>query len=105
MDNSSTLSAFPNAEKAREDDWNFTSSLPEAEISQSMSHHLRVVSSYIRIDFVVNRQAQDQTIHIIARFSNDTAQAISGVKFQVAVEKVSQTGGKRAGNGSWLSRK
>jgi hypothetical protein len=105
MDNSSTLSAFPNAEKAREDDWNFASSLPEAEISQPMSHHLRVVSSYIRIDFVVTRQAQDQTIHIVARFSNDTAQAISGVHFQVAVEKVSQTGGKRVGNGSWLSRK
>lgn len=96
MDNSSAPSAFSNAEKAREDDWNFASSLPEVENSQPMSHHLQVVSSYIKIDFVATRQAQDQTIHIIARFSNDTAQAISGVHFQVAVEKVSPTWEKGA---------
>jgi hypothetical protein len=96
MGNSSAPSAFSNAEKAREDDWNFASSLPEVENSQPMSHHLQVVSSYIKIDFVATRQAQDQTIHIIARFSNDTAQAISGVHFQVAVEKVSPTRGKSA---------
>jgi hypothetical protein len=53
-----------------------------------MSHQLQVLSSYIKIDFLATRQVQDQTIHILARFSNDTLQAISGLHFQVAVEKV-----------------
>jgi ADP-ribosylation factor-binding protein GGA len=105
MDNSSAPSAVSKAEKTREDDWNFASSLPEAENSQPMSHHFQVVSSYIRIDFVATRHAHDQTIRIAARFSNDTAQAITGVHFQVAVEKVSQPGGNCIGNGSWLREK
>jgi ADP-ribosylation factor-binding protein GGA len=88
MDNSSAPSAPSNADKVREDEWNFASSLPEAESTQPVSHHLQVLSSYIKIDFLATRQAQDQTIHIIARFSNDTSQAISGLHFQVAVEKV-----------------
>jgi ADP-ribosylation factor-binding protein GGA len=105
MDNSSAPSAVSKAEKTREDDWNFASSLPEAENSQPMSHHFQVVSSSIRIDFVATRQAHDQTIHVAARFSNDTAQAITGVHFQVAVEKVSQPRGNGMGNGCWLREK
>ena len=88
VDNSSTPSASSKPDKAREDDWNFASSLPEAETTQPMSHQIQVLSSYIKIDFLATRQAQDQTIHIVARFSNDTLQAISGLHFQVAVEKV-----------------
>jgi ADP-ribosylation factor-binding protein GGA len=90
MDNSSAPSASSKPDKAREDDWNFASSLPEAESTQPMSHHLQVLSSYIKIDFQATRQASDQTIHIVALFSNDTPQAISGLHFQVAVEKVSK---------------
>ena len=88
MDNSSTTLASSKPEKAREDDWNFTSSLPEAEPTQPMSHQLQVLSSYIKVDFLATRQAQDQSIQILARFSNTTPQAISGLHFQVAVEKV-----------------
>ena len=90
MDNSSAPSVSAEPDKAREDDWNFTSSLPEAESTQPTSHDLQVLSSYIRIDFQATRQAQDQTIHIVAHFSNNTNQSISGLHFQVAVEKVSR---------------
>jgi ADP-ribosylation factor-binding protein GGA len=88
MDGSSAPPAPSQPDKTREEDWDFASSLPEAEITQPMSHELRVLSSYIKIDFLATRQVQDQTIHILARFSNDTLQAISGLHFQVAVEKV-----------------
>ena len=88
MDDSSTPSASSKTDRPREDDWNFASSLPETELSQPMSHQLQVLSSYITIDFLASRQAQDQSIKILARFSNNTLQAISGLHFQVAVEKV-----------------
>ena len=76
--------------KARDDDWDFASALPEAEPSQPMTQHLQVLSSYIKIEFLATRRTQDQVIHIVARFSNETLQSVSGLHFQVAVQKVCQ---------------
>lgn len=82
----STTAAVP--QKPRDDDWNFASALPETEPSQPVAQHLQVLSSFIKIEFLATRRTQDQTIHIFARFSNETQQSVSGVHFQVAVQKV-----------------
>ena len=68
---------------AVEDDWNFTSSLPE----QLDTNTIQVHSSKIAIEFTARRQPGQPLISIQARFSNQTPQAISGIHFQVAVEK------------------
>ena len=66
-----------------EDDWNFASSLPEQPESSTLQVHL----SKIAIEFTARRQPGQPLINIQARFSNQTPQAISGLHFQVAVEK------------------
>ena len=66
-----------------EDEWNFASSLPE----QPESNTFQVHSSKVAIEFTVRRQPGQPLINIQARFSNQTPQAISGLHFQVAVEK------------------
>lgn len=76
------------ATKSHDDDWDFTSALPEADDSQPTSHKVQVLSSHIKIEFLAKRQAADQAIHITAYFSNETVQSVSGLHFQVAVEKV-----------------
>lgn len=66
-----------------EDDWNFASSLPEQPESDTFQVH----SSKIAIEFTARRQPGQPLINIQAQFSNQTSQAISGLHFQVAVEK------------------
>lgn len=89
MDAPSSTATANGADKPRDDDWNFASSLPEVvESSQPLSQHLQVSSSFVKIEFLATRRTHDQAIHIIARFSNGTPQSISGLHFQVAVEKV-----------------
>jgi ADP-ribosylation factor-binding protein GGA len=73
---------------ARDDDWNFTSSLPDADSSLAAAHRILVQSSSLKIEFLASRQGLEQTIHIDGIFSNETIQSISGLHFQVAVEKV-----------------
>ncbi|OAL31482.1 hypothetical protein AYO22_01074 [Fonsecaea multimorphosa] len=65
-----------------EDEWTFESSLPEPQTVQ-------VLSSPLAIDFEARRTpGQNNVIQITARFSNTTpAQRITGLHFQVAVEK------------------
>jgi ADP-ribosylation factor-binding protein GGA len=68
-----------------DDEWNFASALPEP--SQPTSNTLQVHVSSIKIDFTASRAAGQQQIHIQSHFSNQTMQRISGLHFQVAVEK------------------
>ncbi|KAJ9638091.1 ARF-binding protein [Knufia peltigerae] len=64
-----------------DDEWTFESSLP-------VSTTVKVLSSDIDIEFEPRRLAGPSgSIQITARFSNSTAQRITGVHFQVAVEK------------------
>jgi hypothetical protein len=63
-----------------EEEWNFESSLPE-------SSTVKVLASSIEIDFEPRRPAGAANIQITARFSNTTHQRITGLHFQVAVEK------------------
>ena len=69
-----------------DEEWSFTSSLPETAVPTS--HRLQVLSSYVVIDFNATRPPGQSTIHITVQFSNATQQSISGLHFQVAVEKV-----------------
>lgn len=63
-----------------EDDWTFESSLPEPRA-------VNVLSSSVQIEFEARRPSAQTDIQITARFSNTTDQRISGLHFQVAVEK------------------
>ena len=73
-----------------DDDWNFTSSLPEATPTLPTSNTIAVLNSAeLNIEFQAKRtSAQSSDIHIQARFSNNTPQAINDLHFQVAIEKV-----------------
>ncbi|KAK2763854.1 hypothetical protein FQN54_009472 [Arachnomyces sp. PD_36] len=76
---SSTINA------AADDEWNFTSALPESSLPSS--NRVQVLNSSIRIDFTARRVPGQPIIQATAQFSNSTSQPISEVHFQVAVEK------------------
>ncbi|KIW11632.1 hypothetical protein PV08_10934 [Exophiala spinifera] len=63
-----------------DDEWTFESALPVSTI-------VKVLSSDVEIEFEPRRLAGASGIQITARFSNSTAQRITGLHFQVAVEK------------------
>lgn len=64
-------------------DWDFASALPE----QPETNVIQVHSSKIGVEFQAQRQPGQPAIRIQVRFSNQTQHAITGVHFQVAVEK------------------
>lgn len=68
------------APAAAEDEWQFESSLPPARTIQ-------VHTSSVKIEFEPRRVPGQNVIQISARFGNTTAQRITGLHFQVAVEK------------------
>jgi hypothetical protein len=77
------------AKAQEEDEWNFASSLPESTALPT-SNKVQVLNSSLRIEFVARRHpSQPRQIHVIALFSNTTAQPLNELHFQVAVEKVS----------------
>lgn len=65
---------------AADDEWTFESSLPVSSI-------VKVLSSDVEIEFEPRRLAGTSDMQITARFSNSTHQRITGLHFQVAVEK------------------
>lgn len=74
--------------EAEEDEWDFTSSLPESGALPS-TNKVAVLDSSLRIEFVVRRHPnQARQIHIVGMFSNRTSQPLQELHFQVAVEKV-----------------
>ncbi|ETN37835.1 uncharacterized protein HMPREF1541_07458 [Cyphellophora europaea CBS 101466] len=76
----------PAAPAATDDEWNFASALP----SEPESSTIQVHSSQrgISVAFHSKRQASNNAnIHITASFSNTSAQVITGLHFQAAVEK------------------
>lgn len=76
------------APATEDDEWNFASSLPPSNVLPS-TNKVQVLNSQLRIDFVARRvPSVPRQIHIQAVFSNTTAQPISELHFQVAVEKV-----------------
>lgn len=71
---------------ATEDEWSFASALPEN--TWPTTNRVEVHSSSIKIEFLATRPNGDETIRIMAKFSNNTTKSVHGLHFQVAVEKV-----------------
>lgn len=71
---------------AADDEWDFTSALPESSLPNS--NQMQVLNTSLRIDFISKRVPGQPTIQVKAQFSNNTSQPISELHFQVAVEKV-----------------
>jgi hypothetical protein len=66
---------------AGDDEWTFTSALPE-------DVPIAVLNSSVKIEFSPRRNPGDNNIHVAALFSNTTAQPINELHFQLAIEKV-----------------
>ncbi|KAE8375071.1 VHS domain-containing protein [Aspergillus bertholletiae] len=76
-----------NTKAPDEDEWDFTSSLPESNALPT-TNRVQVLNSSLRVEFVVRRHPQQaRQIHMVALFSNGTSQPLSELHFQVAVEK------------------
>lgn len=86
-----TASHIPVAQNSNgasaDDDWNFSSALPEDSLPSSNS--LTVSSKEVQISFDISRRKTDDTIiDILAKFTNKSANPITEYTFQVAVTKV-----------------
>lgn len=76
-----------------DDEWNFSSSLPpEAptpEVPTKPREHKSTVSdTNLRTEFLAKRVGSNNSIDIVFSFTNNTAQPISELHFQLAVTKV-----------------
>ncbi|KAF1980956.1 VHS domain protein [Aulographum hederae CBS 113979] len=72
----------PHSAASTEDEWTFASSLPD------QAHDLTVVKSNIVVNWHVSRpDANSDNILILSKISNNTAQPVTELTFQVAVTK------------------
>lgn len=72
-----------------DDDWNFTSALPDDGSELPTQNNLIVSNTSVKIDFRVERlESSDSSISINASFSNNTPSLITEYTLQVAVAKV-----------------
>lgn len=74
----------PSSAATADDEWTFNSALP----SEPDSSTIQVHSGSLNIAFHAKRQPSNaNNIHLTASFSNSTSQPVTGLHFQVAVEK------------------
>ncbi|KAI9786528.1 MAG: hypothetical protein M1816_007910 [Peltula sp. TS41687] len=70
------------------EEWAFASALPEPANDLPTSSVITVTNSTINVVFAVSRPTPtDATLHLLARFSNNVAQVVSEMHFQVAVTR------------------
>lgn len=90
MSQSSSAGKQPAA--TEDDEWNFSSALPESSSQQQQvprEHKRTITDGSIRAEFLANRAtASSPAIDMLFSFSNNTAQPISELHFQLAVTKV-----------------
>ncbi|KAJ4387951.1 ARF-binding protein [Gnomoniopsis smithogilvyi] len=82
-------SPAPATQSNDDDEWNFASALP-TEVSAALprEHKVVVSNTSLKIDLLANRATGTaNSIHLLFAFSNNTAQPISEVHFQLAVTK------------------
>lgn len=73
-----------------DDEWSFSSSLPPAASSKPREHKGTINQSLLRTDFLAGRTTgASNSIHITFAFSNNSAQPVTELHFQLAVTKVS----------------
>ncbi|ROW15652.1 hypothetical protein VPNG_02070 [Cytospora leucostoma] len=71
-----------------DDEWNFSSALPTEPSTLPREHRLVVNNTSLKIDLVANRATESaKNINLMFYFSNNTAQPISELHFQLAVTK------------------
>ncbi|KAG5984869.1 hypothetical protein E4U55_002797 [Claviceps digitariae] len=71
-----------------DDEWNFTSSLPPAASDKPKEHKGTINQSLLRTDFLAGRATStSNSIHITFAFSNNSAQPVTELHFQLAVTK------------------
>jgi hypothetical protein len=82
----------PAAVTNEDDEWNFSSALPP-EVPQLPKEHRAVVSNTgLKIDMAATRPSStDPFINLLFAFTNNTAQPLSELHFQLAVTKVSHS--------------
>ncbi|KAL2144725.1 hypothetical protein VTI28DRAFT_8663 [Corynascus sepedonium] len=80
--------AAPAAAANDDDEWNFSSALP-SETPQVPKEHQAVVSNTsLKLDMVANRTVDtDPSISLLFAFTNNTAQQVTELHFQLAVTK------------------
>lgn len=84
--NTSSPQPQGSAQAAGDDDWTFTSALPQT--TTPSFGKTQILGSPIRIDFLSQRKPGENKIHVVATFSNTTDLPVSELHFQVAIEKV-----------------
>ncbi len=86
---SKSPSQVPAAAKNDDDEWSFSSALPPEAPVQPREHKVMVHSTNIKIDMLANRITSSATaINLLFAFTNNSAQPVSELHFQLAVTKV-----------------
>ena len=89
--------AAPASQANDDDEWNFASALPTDTPALPREHRAVVNNTSLKIDMLANRTTgTSNSINLLFAFSNNTAQPISELHFQLAVTKVSS-----AWRGAW----
>lgn len=85
-----SASPAPATQTNDDDEWNFASALPaETATALPREHKVVVSNTSLKIDLLANRATgTTNSINLLFAFSNNTAQPISEVHFQLAVTKV-----------------
>lgn len=74
---------------SNDDDWNFTSALPDDSTNLPTSNELTVSKTSVTICFKLSRpDSNGSVVNILASFSNNTESLITEYTFQVAIAKV-----------------
>ncbi|CCE29875.1 hypothetical protein E4U22_004071 [Claviceps purpurea] len=87
----STPTSFQQATAASandDDEWNFSSALPPAASNKPKEHKGTINQSLLRTDYLAGRATgASNSIHITFAFSNNSAQPVTELHFQLAVTK------------------
>ncbi|KAG6357944.1 hypothetical protein INS49_013827 [Diaporthe citri] len=82
------VSAAPVPQANDDDEWNFASALPTEAPALPREHRAVVNNTALKIDMLANRTTgSSNSINLLFAFSNNTAQPISELHFQLAVTK------------------
>lgn len=85
----SAISSRQSNGKLVDDDWDFTSALPDDSTNLPRTNDLLVSKTEVSISFEISRPGDSSsTILILAHFSNNTDSIITEYEFQVAVTRV-----------------
>ncbi|KAL1968916.1 hypothetical protein VTN77DRAFT_1277 [Rasamsonia byssochlamydoides] len=83
---SSSAAGQKEANSGGDEEWTFTSALPEGTLPST--NKIRVLNSSLVIDFAARRNpGQARQIHVVVLFSNSTSKDLTELHFQVAVER------------------